>query len=130
MHSRCSIHNEMLMQMMSCQSFSSSNTRGVTSRVCCSQRQSLSQKILHFKNVLYQDESRNANKSQETEIYSMVRPCMKCLPTSTLELANLAWSPFQLLPLFAHVYHYSDKPSLLLSLAVLQYSRTATITTR
>jgi hypothetical protein len=30
MHSRCNIHNEMLMHMMSCQSFSSCNTRGVT----------------------------------------------------------------------------------------------------
>ena len=30
MHSRCNIHNEMLMYMMSCQSFSSCNTRGVT----------------------------------------------------------------------------------------------------
>jgi hypothetical protein len=30
MHPRCIIHNEMSMHMMSCQSFSSRNTRGVT----------------------------------------------------------------------------------------------------
>jgi hypothetical protein len=30
MHSRCTIHNEMLVQMISCQSFSFGNTRGVT----------------------------------------------------------------------------------------------------
>ena len=31
MHSRCIIHTEILVQMMSCQSFSFGNTRGVTS---------------------------------------------------------------------------------------------------
>jgi hypothetical protein len=33
MHSRCIIHNEMPVQMMSCQIFSSGNNRGVTSDV-------------------------------------------------------------------------------------------------
>jgi hypothetical protein len=35
----------------------------------------------------------------------MVRPSLKCLPTSTLELANMAWSLFQLFPLFAQICH-------------------------
>jgi hypothetical protein len=47
----------------------------------------------------------------------MVRPSLKCLPTSTLELANLACSLFQLLPPFAYVcdqvidrvFHYVDE---------------------
>jgi hypothetical protein len=33
MHPRCIIHNEIPMHMMSCQSFSSRNTRGITSRL-------------------------------------------------------------------------------------------------
>jgi hypothetical protein len=35
----------------------------------------------------------------------MVRLSPKCLPTSTLELANLAWKLFQLLHPFAQICH-------------------------
>jgi hypothetical protein len=35
----------------------------------------------------------------------MVRPSLKYLPTSTLELAILAWSLFHLLSLFAQICH-------------------------
>jgi hypothetical protein len=35
----------------------------------------------------------------------MVRPRLKCLPTTTLKLVNLAWSLFQLLPSFAQICH-------------------------
>jgi hypothetical protein len=40
-------------------------------------------------------------ETSNTWIYHVVQPSLKCLPTSTLELANLAWSLFQLLPPFA-----------------------------
>jgi hypothetical protein len=42
---------------------------------------------------------------RDIKIYHVVLPSLKCLPTSTLELANLAWSLFQLLPLFAQIHH-------------------------
>jgi hypothetical protein len=35
----------------------------------------------------------------------MVWPSLKCLSTSTLELAILAWSLFQFLPSFVWIYH-------------------------
>jgi hypothetical protein len=35
----------------------------------------------------------------------VVRPSLKCLPTFTLELANTAWSLFQLLHAFAQIRH-------------------------
>jgi hypothetical protein len=38
MHSRCDKQNEMSMHMMSCSSFSASNTRGVTERKCEAQK--------------------------------------------------------------------------------------------
>jgi hypothetical protein len=49
-------------------------------------------------------------------IFSVVRPSLKCFPTSTLELANLTWSLFQLLHLVSlvcrqvtdRVFHYIE----------------------
>jgi hypothetical protein len=60
---------------------------------------------------------RKKNKRQGAKThanFTMVWPSLKCFPKSTLELANLAWSLFQLLPTFARVYHQGDKPRLLL----------------
>jgi hypothetical protein len=51
-------------------------------------------------------------------IFPVVRPSLKCLPTSTLELAKVAWSLFQLLPPIVQVYHLGDKPRLPLYLDV------------
>jgi hypothetical protein len=44
--------------------------------------------------------------------FPVVQASLKCLPTSILELANLVWSLFQLLPPVARVYHQCDKPRL------------------
>jgi hypothetical protein len=56
------------------------------------------------------DTQRSANRKQtdqetrrQAAIYLVVRPSLKCLLTYTLELANLAWSLFQLLTLFAQI---------------------------
>jgi hypothetical protein len=46
MHSRCNIHNEMLMRMMPCQSFSFRKTRGVT-RVVASLYRILGSSVCH-----------------------------------------------------------------------------------
>jgi hypothetical protein len=42
---------------------------------------------------------------KDTKIYHVVWPNLKCFPTSMLELTNLAWSLFQLIPLFAQIRH-------------------------
>jgi hypothetical protein len=55
----------------------------------------------------------------------MVRLSLKCLATSIFDLANLAWSQYQLLPLFAQIYHQvADRG---LHYVVRGYSRAVTV---
>ena len=56
--------------------------------------------------MLQQRIKQSKAQTSDTWIYPMVQPSLKCLCTSMLELANLAWRLFQLLPPFAQICHY------------------------